>query len=364
MKVCHYTTMHDPFELRIFHKMACSTAKLGYEVIVVAPHDKEETRNGVKIIPIKKYKSRIKRFLNTPKLKNILLMIDADIYHFHDPELLMTGKPLLKRGKKVIYDSHEDVPRQILAKEWIPLFLRKPISIFFEMYENRVAKKISAIIAPTPFIEDRFRKINKNVSQICNFPLLSEFAEYCENHTKTNSGCYVGDLSFTRGIRQIAKASEISNIELILCGKFHSQGLENEILTSYKHVRYLGFLDRAEVSEVLYKSKVGFVTLLNSPNDANSYPIKMFEYMAAGIPVISSNFEVYREIVEKNKCGICVNPYDTDEISHAIDYIIQNPEKAKIMGDNGRRAILEKYNWLTQEKKLIAIYEDLLGEKH
>ena len=326
MKICHITTVHPRYDIRIFWKECVSMAKEGNEVMLIVNDDQDnEEVDGIKILSVKSPSTnRLSRILSVRAKKlayKKAMDLKADIYHFHDPELLGLGIKLKKQGTCVIYDSHEDVPRQILAKEWIPRFMRQIISKIFELYENRCVKKYDAIIVPTPHIKDRFKHLNNSVWEVCNFPSVEEINYSGENYSNCNPACYIGDLSNNRGIKQIAEATNKAGLELNLCGKFHSMGLEQEILEEYNNVKYLGFLGRSEISEILNNSSMGFVTLLNTPNDAMSYPIKLFEYMAAGIPVISSNFPVYKEIVEENNCGICVDPLDIDDICDAINKI-------------------------------------------
>jgi len=367
MKICHITTVHPRYDIRIFWKECVSIAKEGNEVILIVNDDQDnEETNGIKVISVKSpYKNRILRILSKSAKKKVYkkaMELKADIYHFHDPELLGLGIKLKKQGHCVIYDSHEDVPRQILAKEWMPRFIRRIVSEVFELYENRCVKKFDAIIVPTPHIKERFKHLNNSVWEICNFPSLEEINYSGDNYSNCNPACYVGDLSNRRGIKQIAEAAYKTGLKLNLCGKFHSTGLDQELNEKYNNVRYLGFLGRTDISEILSNSSMGFVTILNTPNAALSYPIKLFEYMAAGIPVISSDFPLYKEIIEGNNCGICVNPTDIQAITEAIIYIKEHQEEALLMGKNGRHAIEQKYNWSTQEEKLLNLYSHLLNQ--
>ena len=125
-------------------------------------------------------------------------------------------------------------------------------------------------------------------------------------------------------------------------------------------VNNYGYINRKETIQIMSKSKVGMVTFFPVPNHIDSQPNKMFEYMSAGIPVIGSYFPLWKEILEVNECGICVNPEDSDDISKAIKYLIENEDTAEQMGKNGREAVLEKYNWGIEEKKLINIYKLLI----
>ena len=361
MKICHITTVHPRYDVRIFWKECLSVARAGNEVfLIVNDNEDDEVINGVKILSIKSpFKNRMSRILSRGAKRRICKKaknLKADIYHFHDPELLGLGVKLKKSGFCVIYDSHEDVPRQILAKEWIPSFLRGILSGLFELYENRCARKYDAIIVPTPYIKERFQKVNNSVWEVCNFPSTEEINYSGENYSNSNPGCYVGDLSNTRGLRQIAEATNKVGLSLNICGTFHSKGLKQEILGQFGNVKHLGFLGRADIAEILCNSSMGFVTLLNTPNDAMSYPIKLFEYMAAGIPVIASNFPIYKDLVEGHNCGICVDPLDIDAICYAINKIRNNKEYADELRNNGHKAIIEKFNWENQAKKLIECY--------
>lgn len=362
MKVCHLTSVHPHTDTRIFIKECQSLAKVGYEVHLVAPGAPDSFVDGVNIHGVKKETgSRLKRMTKTVnRVYEKGLEIDADVYHFHDPELIPVGLKLKKIGKKVIYDVHEDVPRDILSKHWLPFAIRQPVSKVFEKYENYAAKKFDFIVGATPFITERFKKINNNTININNYPLLDElnYSEEIINRFTQKRVCYVGGITTIRGINQLIKASDFINGVIEIAGPIASEDIEKNIRIR-NNVNYLGVLDRGKVRELLVRSMGGLVTFLPEPNHINAQPNKMFEYMSAGIPVICSDFPLWRKIVEKNKCGICVNPEDPKEIASAINYLFEHPEEAKQMGKNGRIAVKKKYNWESESRKLINIYESL-----
>ncbi|BCD67952.1 glycosyltransferase family 4 protein [Nitratiruptor sp. YY09-18] len=358
-KVCHITTVHQPFDIRIFHKECLSLTKAGYDVNLIAQHDRDETINGVKIVSLPKIFNRKERIFKLRKLAfQKAVEIDADIYHFHDPELLPVGLKLKKLGRMVIYDVHEDVPRQILSKPYLNKFIKPIISKSFEIYENRAAKKFDAIITATPHIRNRFLKINSNTVDINNYPKLNELYEPVEWINRKNEICYIGGITKIRGIIELIKALEYTDTILHLAGNFESKELEKEVksLPGWKKVKYYGFVGREKVNEILKLVKIGIVTLHPITNYIYSQPIKMFEYMSAGIPVIASNFSLWKEIVEKGNCGICVDPLSPKEIANAINNVLGNDKIAKNMGENGRKLVENKYNWKSEEKKLFELY--------
>jgi glycosyltransferase involved in cell wall biosynthesis len=362
MKICHITTVHKPSDVRIFHKQCCSLQKNGFSVELIAPNVQKKSLKGIKLIGLKPMKkNRLYRMFKLSKVAyELALETNANIYHFHDPELLRIGLKLIGKGKKVIYDVHEDLPRQILTKHWINPFLRKTISFLIEKYENYAARKMSAVISATSHITQRFIKINNQSININNYPIISEFKNL-QTKKSFNHIVYSGGISKQRGIVEIIKAIENSEIKLLLAGEFLDPNLEKELkaLKGWGNVNYLGFLNRIEISSLYHKSNIGMVTLHPTLNYKDSLPVKMFEYMAAGIPVIASDFEKWKEIIINHNCGMTVNPNDPIEIKNAIDYLINNPAEAKKMGENGIKAVKEIYNWSIEEKKLLALYRTL-----
>ncbi len=372
IKICHITTVHSPFDVRIFHKECKTLAKAGYEVYLIAQHDKEEIIDKVHIIPLPKVRNRLERmlFLTIEAFKGAL-KLKADIYHFHDPELIPIGV-LLKifSKKKVIYDVHEDVPKQIMSKYWIPKKLRGVISFLVNLVEKVFSIAFDVIITATDDILKNF-SFHRNAISIKNYPILLNFLDIRreEKGDKVFNLIYVGGLAKIRGISEIVRALEYvdsdKNFRLILCGSFSSIEYEKEVrsLKGFGKTEYLGFVKHEKIPVILKSVDAGIVCLHPIINYISSLPIKLFEYMAAGLPVIASNFPLWKEIVEGNNCGICVDPLNPKEIADAIKYLIERPEERKRMGENGRRAVLERYNWEKESEKLLRLYKELLKEE-
>jgi glycosyltransferase involved in cell wall biosynthesis len=362
-KICHVTTVHPSKDVRIFHKECVSLANAGFDVTLLVLNSDSDICDGVKILGVNHpFKGRIDRILNAPKIAlKYALEVNADIYHFHDPEFLRVALDLKRKGKKVIYDVHEDVPRQILAKYWIPSIFRKIISLFFEKFENRVASKLDYLITATPFIRDRFLRINKHTKDINNYPKIEEFDMNIEASFDSKNVCYIGGIEKVRGIEEIVNALSFIDAKLLLAGKFSNTILEETIKNNvnWNKVDFVGFLDRNGINELLKKSMAGLVTLHPIINYIDSLPVKMFEYMATGIPVIASNFPLWKNIIDEVQCGTTIDPLSPKAISEAIDFYIKNPTIAKQHGANGKKAIIKKYNWGIEEKKLIEIYKSL-----
>jgi glycosyltransferase involved in cell wall biosynthesis len=360
VKIVHLTSAHPRYDIRIFIKMCSSLAKQYNVFLIVADGLSDEVKNGVNIINIgNKTDSRLSRMIITvDKIFKRAVKLDANIYHLHDPELLPIGLKLKKLGKKVIFDSHEDIPKQMLGKPYLNAPLRKFIGVIFGIYESYIC----AIIAATPCIRDKFLRININSIDINNFPLLDELSNTSRWSIKKNEVSYIGGITKVRGIKQVVESMSFTEgVMLNLAGNF-SEKNTNKIVKLYngwKKVNELGFLSRQEVGDVLERSKVGLVTFLPLPNHIDAQPNKMFEYMSAGIAIVTSDFPLWREIVEGNKCGLCVDPLNPKAIGKAIQYLIDNPTQSERMGANGRKAIEDKYNWPMEERKLLTLYKGL-----
>jgi len=364
-KVCHISTAHQRNDVRIFQKQLKSLHQAGYEcVFIVADGKGNENSDGISIIDIGNYRSkRLKRiFIAAKKAKKAAITTNAQVFHIHDPELLRVFSPLIRKNKIVIYDAHEDLPRQILSKYWIPAFLRIFFSRFTEKSENKNARKINAVVAATPFIRNRFIKINSNTIDINNYPDLSTFPENTKQNSQ-NALCYIGGISKERGIFQLLDALNIANAKLLLAGNFIPETIGDEIKshTGWEHVVFHGYVSKTETTEIFKNSIAGLVTLHPIINYLDSLPVKMFEYMAAGLPVIASDFPLWKQIIGEHQCGITVNPLSPDEIAKAINCILSNPAEAKKMGENGKKAVVEKFNWKNEEFKLIELYKKLLN---
>lgn len=362
LKIAHLTSAHPRYDTRIFIKQCRTLAAHGHDVtLVVADGKGDEARDGIKIVDAGRLPGRLKRiFLTTRRVRDKALLLDADIYHLHDPELIPVGLALKRRGKQVIFDSHEDVPRQLLAKPYLGPLSARLLSSSFALVERYACARFDGIIAATPFIRDKFVRINPRTVDVNNFPMVGELDSAAPWTGKGAEVCYVGGIGAIRGIRELVRAGAYlaGPARLNLVGSFSESALETEVkaLPGWQRVNACGFLDREGVREVMARSIAGIVTFHPLPNHFDAHPTKMFEYMSSGIPVIASDFPLWREIIEGNRCGICVDPLDPKAIATAIDHLVAHPDIARAMGENGRKAVLEKYNWAVQARKLTEFY--------
>lgn len=364
IKICHLTSGHFPFDDRIFHKEAKTLVKAGYNAVVIAQHSKDEVVDGVRIVHLPESKNRFECMTKVVwKLFRLALKEKADIYHFHDPLLIPVGIVLKLLGKKVVYDVHEDYSKQILYKEWVGKgYVRKVVAFITNMIEQAGVFLFNGIAAATPDIAKKFNPTKTILLR--NLPVLGLIndANRLEIQKERPIIIYAGGLSGTRGIKKIVQAMVLvaDRGELWLLGKWESEGFKKECegLKGWNHTEYLGFVPLGEVYKYIKVADVGISVLYPIKNYITSLPIKAFEYMACSLPIVMSNFPYWQDIF--GECALFADPYNPKDIADKILYLLDNPDKARQLGERGKQLTKEKYNWETESKKLLELYEKLL----
>lgn len=364
--ICHITTVHTVKDTRIYHKECRSLAEAGYDVKLVAVNasSTESDYPGLEIINVRvSFNSKLSRILKANrKAYHVAMALKADCYHFHDPEFMFHALLLKKAGFRVIFDSHEDVPKQIGHKSWIPTFLKRPVSFAYRALEHKIARRFDALITVVETIEERFKTIHDHVFLIQNFPIIDARLQR-EWSKREHTLCYVGDLTEVRGAKQMVDSLEYVDTALQMGGRFSSKELEQSLKESsaWNKVNALGFLARPQVIETYLSSKIGLVVLHPTPSYIAALPVKLLEYMSMGLAVVGSNFGMIKDIIESHDCGMLVDPLDPKDIARAVQLLIDDDTAAKDMGERGRKAAMEKYSWDQEAKKLVEIYEFVLA---
>jgi glycosyltransferase involved in cell wall biosynthesis len=291
------------------------------------------------------------------------------LVHFHDPELIPLGLLLRLRGCKVIYDVHEDVPRQTMSKYWIPVIFRWPVAKAIAAMEWLAGKVFSAIVPATPTIAKRF-PVGKTVL-VQNFPIQSELVlpEPLPYLGRPSKFAYVGGIADIRGGKEMVQALEhiadLPEVRLEMAGGISPESFATELvdLKGWSKVIYRGLLNRQEVSSLLSNARAGLVLFQLMPNHVDAQPNKMFEYMSAGLPVIASDFPLWREIVAGAGCGLLVEPSDPHAIADALRWVLEHPSESEAMGKKGQEAVHKIYNWERESTQLIGLYNKLLPDQ-
>ena len=335
-------------------------------MVIVAPGDGDRTIDGVRIKSVPKPKNRFERlFVTAPAVWRLALRERCAVYHFHDPELLPWGLMLRLLGKRVIYDAHEDVPKDIALKRWIPRSLRGPVAFAAKQLSRLTSRTLNATVVAVPSIASGIGA--RRTITIYNYPVLDDLAPFGSRPWRERSrpAVYSGGISIDRGLREMVAAMAVPEMppgsKLTLAGKFDDPALlESESRSpGWERVDFVGWQEGNALWELIGDAKVGVVTLRPTPTFVDSLPTKLFEYMALGLPVVASDFPVWRAIVEPFGCGILVDPLDSTAIGRAIAWLLRNPDEAEAMGKRGREAALTRFQWKAEAKKLLELYADL-----
>lgn len=374
VKVVHLTSVHPPNDNRIFHKECRTLAQAGFAVTLVAPAEKDDVVDGVKIKPVPRYDSRLLRMLLTTwRVFWAGVAETGDIYHFHDPELIPFGLLLRLVGRRVIYDIHEDYITSISQKRYLPRLLRKPLARVFGWFENLSSKAFRLVLA-----ERYYSRRFPTGTLILNYPRLDFFR--FDDSAPVNQDdlqnaqpalrrlIYTGRVTVDRGALIYARmVSEIPDIEVTVVGYCPPALAEQMRATAGQGASRLKIIGEGrfvpfEEIAAIYRSGLwtaGLAIFPRTPHYVQKELTKFFEYMAAGIPIICSNFPVWRELVAENEVGVCVDPDDIRSIRMAIDALTADRNRAVEMGKRGRDLVSKRFNWEVEGRKLVEFYDNL-----
>jgi glycosyltransferase involved in cell wall biosynthesis len=370
-----FSTVHSANDHRIYYKEARSLAKR-YPVIILAPMYHAGAVIDVRHVQIPFIGNRLIRFIVNFRHLNAIRRLKPAVLHIHDPELLPLG--LICRyffKAKLVYDVHENQHLDILQKAWLPLALRKTILWVYQKIETFVLKRSAGIVLAEDSYSDVYASY-ANVETVRNYPILesNSFAERMREALPdlVHLG-YVGSVQRIRGILEMLKVVAVikhtfkKNVILDIVGSFENEPLERDAhqlsreLGIVNEVRFHGGVSHEKALELLRDMDIGLLIYHPLPTHERILPVKLYEYMITGKPIVASDIDLWRTVIGKHHCGIFVDPFDENSAAHAIVSLYEMPDYIRQMGENGYNAIVNEYNWSTQEKNLFSLYRRVLG---
>ncbi len=359
------SSVHPLSDSRIYHRQVLSLAK-HYSIKYFAQEVEGWQAKDVAYVALPQGKKLQVRLGNCWRLLRASLSREARVIHFHDPELLPVGLIAKIFGKKVVYDVHENYFKTIRHKPSIPKYLRGVICILFKMFENLCCRCFDLVLVVTDELKQH---LPGNVHTINNYPHISFTPPVKQPSRGALKLVYVGLITQPRGVLNMIEAVKRVTVPVTfdIIGHFNSAEFQHCVeaeIRDLDNIKYVPSIPYSSFFNHLVQYDVGMMCLLPNPNHVTSLPNKLFEYMAMGMAILASDFPIWREILDKSGCGVLVDPLDSDAIREAIERLESNRGDLAQMGRQGQRAYQSLYNWESQEKKLLSLYEKMLGEKN
>lgn len=368
--VAHLTPHRYAFEPRTFFECE-SLAAAGFEVVLVAPHEGDVVRNGVRVLGLPRYRNRLDRVTRLAFLCVWRALREKPaIFHLHEPDLLPWGLLLRLLGKQVIYDVHEDYATAALVRPWIPVWARRPLARLVDLMTAVARWSFHIVIA-----EKYYARLFPGGLEVLNYAKLEEFGDLldCPRAFPEEGGphlLYTGGITDSRGGRHHLRLLEAlpEDAAMLIIGHCGMADLAAELRRAAARDPRLEL--RIDESDWIPHEEIvaayrrpwtaGIALFPDTPHYREKELTKFFEYMAAGLPILCSDFPVWRELVEGNGVGICVDPEDPEAAAEAALWLHAHPAEARAMGKRGRRLVRERFNWESQAEVLVDFYRRIL----
>ncbi len=368
--ICFVSTVHDPFDSRVFYKIARTLARGGYAVTLLAPGAPDETIDGVRLKPLPPKppaRQAWKRWYGLLRVWRQARAEDADLYFIYDPEMTLVGLLLKLGGRKVIYDIHEHVPFQILDKDWIPRALRPPVAWLYDHYERLAVRAFDAVLPAFEQIADRFPQARRKMAIIRNVPELALWRPAEPGRPASDgaiiavySGAIQPDRCVLECVQAVNRLDPALNVYLWVIGPFRTDAYEAEVRAAAgERVRLWGNMRHDEVPALLAQAHIGLMSLRPQRNSSVNWPIKLFEYMAAGLPMIMHENPFWLSLAGES--ALAVNIEDAGSIAAGIAALAVDGARRTAMGARGRERAQQRYNWDGQAAQLLAVVRRLIG---
>lgn len=365
--ICFITTRHPRDDIRIFHKECKSLVENGYSInLFVSDGLGDNEVSGIKITDVGLVKKNIfASLIKCCRIFNAVKKGEFDAFHFHDPDFMFFALLLTYKQKKVFFDCHEDYFEQIRSKKQIPKFFRPFVLILFQLIVKLFTFRSAGIIGATEKVANPYFKFTNNIVTVKNFPILTEFCSERISMNKKFKVVYVGGISRERCALEMAKAIQHIDreIQFTMIGNIENLKLKESIRTidTKNRIKILPSVGREEVIKALMNADLGLCFMWPVNGYEHALPTKIFEYMAVGIPFIGSNHEAIVNIVLETKSGLVSKTNCPADIAEKIKFLMSNPLERDKLGTNGRKAVLNGYNWGAEEKKLVSFYKKIIS---
>lgn len=365
--ICHLTSVNIPEDGRILYHECRSLARRWRTVLVCRDNSGPRTLEGVEILPVAKRGGRLRRWA---EVRRVIALAEAQrpaLYHFHNVEMVPAMARLAARtGVPVIYDSHEHHPDAMMTKTYIPAPLRRLVAWWVDRTERRYVPRFDAVVVADEALDRRYREIGaRRVVRLDNFPPLDLFPAGAGAALEAPTLLYVGSISGVRGYADMLETirlvrAELPDARLTLVGTPTEEVAAQLPALDAEGVTLLPPVPYGEIARVMQSAHVGLSLLHDIPKFRKNVPTKVFDYMASGIPYVSTDLPPVRALTAGTG-GALVPPGDPAAAARAALGFLRDPERARAVAREGRALIEARLNWDALMPRLTGLYEELLA---
>lgn len=364
--------MHPFNDDRIFERACKGLNSIGDKVILIATHDGDIVIDGIGILGLKKRKGLSRRILSSFEAFRKARTVKADVFHFHDPDLIPWMLILSFLNRKVVYDVHENYESR--AVKLPPLFLRKVYAKIYRKLENMLSSGFSGLTVVTPSMKNLFRGVNKPievtdnvvyVSRLKDVELPAEKNKKLTIYTSGTNSKYRNCLQTIDALPHILR--EVPDIRMMFAGRYYPEDYRSllnkraEDLGVSEYVSIEGMMSWEENFKRTAGAHIGCVFYEDNLNNRVTLPNRLYEYMFCGVAVLGEDFPEVRRVLEDSGAGLCVNSNSPESIAGKAIYMLKNPDVMIEMGRKGREAVLKKYNFENELMRLDQFYKKIAG---
>jgi len=372
LTVCQFSTVQRTVDARAFFRECAPLRAAGLRTRLLAPHGLDGLRDGVELSSLPARKNRFLRMLLAPALLPTLLRQRAHLYHFHDPELIPLGLLLkLIFRRKVVYDCREDFPCMMAHKRYLPAALRPLVGWSLSALEGLAARFLDGVLTADASTMRRFARLGRSRKLVFfNFPNLEFFPEP-PSVPKRYDLVYRGGIADRTGTGVLLEALCILRdqgrpTKTLLLGYFDNPRAEQVIRAQMAArgltdcIDLLSRIDHSHMAAALAQARIGVCPLQAVPKFLRNIPVKVFEYWASGLPVVTSDLPPIRPFFRHADYGLLFKPGDAAALASSIQWLLEHPVDACRMGARGRAAVVERLNNRNEIRKLLAFYSRIL----
>ena len=368
------TSIHPDFDSRLW-KHAKGLAGAGYEVHLVCPWNvpSGEVRAGVHFHTFKPVPSRALRPFMIPVriLRNLLPLLSiVQLVHFHDIDIL-PWMAILSFVKPVVYDVHENYPEEMMVRDWIPNSLRAVMRFAVYWGQFILAMKIRNVVLVAPSYDSGFTNRHFRKTYFRNFATLELLDGVAPDYlSRPAAVIFTGSQYVNNGTLLYLDIAErckdvIPGVPFYMTDRFGNLAFRQQVLESIEtrklnNIEFLPNVKPHELMQMMNRATIALSPSLRVPQQIKGFHTKLYESMAALLPIVASDLPHELQLIGGNACGILAQPESPQSFADAIIELVRNREYAFRLGLNGQNAFKERYSWESELPQLLAFYDGIL----